>query len=100
MSQGFDLRTHIRDPKTGQVIKKQPYKLYIGKFDGSNVGKFYERPVGSGNLFYENGAVAGRMVDGKVNHAVPHVAVVSPKSQEQQLADEGIAQEFPRCPEY
>lgn len=28
-SQGFDLRTHIRDVKTGQIVKKQPYQLKV-----------------------------------------------------------------------
>lgn len=51
MSEGFDLRTHIRDPKSGRIIIDQPYRLYISK-DGVRV---FERPPGSGNKFYENG---------------------------------------------
>jgi hypothetical protein len=37
--EGFDLRTRIIDPKTGKVIRTQPYGLTINK-DGSD---FYTR---------------------------------------------------------
>jgi hypothetical protein len=47
---GFDYRVHISDPKTGRLIKFQPYHMVIK--DG--VTKI-ERPIGSGNWFYENG---------------------------------------------
>lgn len=29
MSEGFDLRTHILDAKTGEVLKVQPYRLVV-----------------------------------------------------------------------
>ena len=51
MTEPFDLRTHIRDPKSGRIVVEQPYRLYVQK-DG---GKVFERPPGSGNKFYENG---------------------------------------------
>lgn len=45
----FDLRTHVRDSK-GRVVKKQPYRLKI------EAGRrLFERPVGSGMWYYENG---------------------------------------------
>ena len=39
----FDLRTHIRDPKTGQIEKAQPYRLVIegGKQTYHRGGKSY-----------------------------------------------------------
>lgn len=54
---GFDLRVQVRDDKTGEVVRHQPYKLRIEKQT-----RYYERPVGSGNLFYEGGNEAGRWV--------------------------------------
>ena len=58
-SRGFDTRVHITDAKTGRLLKFQPYKLHV-------VGgvEYYERPVKSGNLFYPDGKVAGRWVEG------------------------------------
>lgn len=48
-AKGFDLRT-IRLNKKGQVVSRQPYRLYIEK----GVQKF-ERPPGSGNFYAPNG---------------------------------------------
>lgn len=48
--QGFDYRVHITDPKTGRLIKYQPYQMVIK--DGLTR---IERPIGSGNWFYSNG---------------------------------------------
>lgn len=46
----FDLRTHVKDPKTGETIKMNHYKMEVSKTDGTR----FERPIGSGNYF--NGA--------------------------------------------
>jgi hypothetical protein len=43
----FDLRVHSRDPKSGQVIASNPYKLQIK--DGKAL---FERPLNSG-MFYD-----------------------------------------------
>lgn len=48
--QKFDYRTHIKDPKTGKLIKFQPYKMVIK--DGITM---LERPIDSGNWFHPNG---------------------------------------------
>lgn len=48
--QGFDYRVHIFDPKTGKLLKYQPYQMVIK--DG--ITKI-ERPIGSGNWFHPNG---------------------------------------------
>lgn len=51
----FDLITHHWSP-TGQLIRKNLYTLYV--VEGN---KFFERPVKSGNLWYENNTPAGRI---------------------------------------
>lgn len=48
----FDLRTHLLNAK-GKLIKHQPYRLVIE--DGK---RLYERPKGSGFMYYENGELA------------------------------------------
>lgn len=45
----FDLRTHVRNAK-GDITHKQPYRCKI-----TNGQALYERPVGSGNWYAENG---------------------------------------------
>lgn len=45
----FDLRTHVRSAK-GDITSKQPYRLKI-----SNGKSLFERPVGSGNWYTQNG---------------------------------------------
>lgn len=52
---GFDLRVLIKDGKTGEVIRHQPYNRHCV---GAHV--YYERPPGSGNLVYGDGKPAGR----------------------------------------
>ena len=51
----FDLRTHIWDTK-GNLVKENTYRSFIR--EGRQV---FERPVGSGNLWYENNEPAGRI---------------------------------------
>lgn len=46
----FDFRTHIMDPKTGKVIKHQPYKKVVRR-DG-NPTEYYER---DGIRYFESG---------------------------------------------
>ncbi len=54
-STGFDYRTHIKDAKTGQLIRLQNYARH-----SKNGEVLLERPIGSGNCFFENGEPAGR----------------------------------------
>lgn len=59
----FDIKVQHRDSKTGRVKDHNPYRLHTvsGK-------RYFERPLGSGHLYYENGEQAGQMVwenDGK-----------------------------------
>lgn len=55
--QGFDLRTHITDPKTGRVVKHQPYRIV-----GDKEGVTYIR---EGKKYAPNGTYLGP-VDGSV----------------------------------
>lgn len=44
--QQFDLRVHVRDPKTGFVVRKQPYRLTVDREQGEvfhRGGKRYYR---------------------------------------------------------
>lgn len=54
-STGFDYRTHIKDAKTGRLIRLQHYARHARSGE-----VLLERPVGSGNAFTENGEPAGR----------------------------------------
>lgn len=51
----FDLVTH-RWNGQGQLVHKNPYRTYI--MDGR---QYFERPVNSGNLWFENNQPAGRV---------------------------------------
>jgi len=62
---GFDYRVHITDPKTGRLVKYQPYQMVIK--DG--ITKI-ERPIGSGNWFHPNGEPIKKSEKGeKVNES-------------------------------
>lgn len=51
---GFDNRTHITDAKTGRLIRLQNYTKH------ARADKvMFERPIGSGNCYFENGQWAG-----------------------------------------
>lgn len=66
--QGFDLVVHKRHPKTGKTVSVNPYRLY--SIQGT---QYFERPKGSGNLFYKDGSEAGRMIEGKVDSKAEHI---------------------------
>ena len=82
----FDLTTHIRDPKTKLVVKKNLYTLRVQK--GMQL---FERPVGSGNCWYLSDEPAGRWVNGKHLKDAKHVAFKLPETQDEKLAREMIA---------
>ncbi len=52
---GFDYRVHIKDAKTGRIVRVQHYARHAR---GGEV--LLERPVGSGNCYTENGKPAGQ----------------------------------------
>lgn len=92
----FDLATHKRD-KYGRVLQINPYRLHV--IDGL---KGFERPVGSGNLWYENNEPMGRLkevVDEKTKKVTrsfeigaPHVEYVPPLTADQKIAQENAEQ--------
>lgn len=53
----FDKMVHLRD-KHGKQVGENHYAYHI--IDGS---PYFERPIGSGNLFEPNGEPCGRLVD-------------------------------------
>lgn len=78
---GFDFRTHIKDARTGELIRIQAYRR---RCIGNQT--FCERPVDSGNLWYEDGKQAGRWVkgpDGKffADESAEHIQFIAPKTQ-------------------
>lgn len=92
----FDLRTHIWDSQ-GNLVSKNLYRAF--HMQGST---YYERPVNSGNLWFENNQPAGRMEytlspDGKIGPKrfvpdAPHIDYVEPlKGAEKLQADLGAA---------
>lgn len=48
--ESFDLRTHIRDPKTHKIVEIKAYRLHI-----LNGKRYFERPSGSGEFYFEGG---------------------------------------------
>lgn len=79
----FDLKTHSTDPLTGKVSLVNPYRLRI-----QGAVKYFERPVGSGNLWYEDNEPAGRWVANKVESEAPHIDWVAPISGAEKLQRE------------
>ena len=95
-----DIETHRRD-KLGKIIDIVPYRMHCWadhKLDSQNrpviLNSYvaYEKPVNSGNLFYERDGMfvepAGRIIDGKPTLGVPHVAYVAPLTTDQKVAKE------------
>ena len=87
IKQDFDLIVHRRDEKSGRVKEIAPYRMYAK--DGN---EYFERPKGSGNLFFRNNEHAGRMVEGVVKKDAEHIEWVVPLSADQQLAQHNAAQ--------
>ena len=59
----FDLTTHVRDTRTGEVIRENTYRAFCSK----EFGTIYERPVGSGICYLENGERAPTIAQVKKN---------------------------------
>lgn len=58
----FDARVHIRNEKTGALVKKQHYAWHM--FGDK---KMFERPIGSGNMFNQAGEPIGKWEMNKEN---------------------------------
>jgi len=81
----FDLVVHRRDAKTGRVTSVNPYTMR--KHHGV---AYFERPKGSGNLYFENNEPAGRYVAGKFLPDAAHEAWVAPLTAEE-LVKQAVA---------
>lgn len=69
----FDLKTHTTDALTGKVTLTNPYRLRI-----IGASKYFERPVGSGNLWTEADEPCGRWIAGKVDADAAHTEWIAP----------------------
>ena len=82
----FDLMVHHRDPATGRVTKSNPYRLHC---QGNK--QYFERPINSGNLYWQNNQPAGRRMlnpqtaKWNIIEGAAHIAWISP---EQKAAEE------------
>lgn len=99
-SEGFDLRTHYIDPATRKVSHKNPYRMHAIKGV-----QYFERPVGSLNLFYKDGSPAGRIDEEALKKNrwevlvdAPHVDWVAPKT-EAELREQQYEQAIARSKE-
>lgn len=84
----FDLRTHVTDPATSKTKAVNTYRLHVLKGV-----RYFERPVGSGNVWYESGQSAGRIAfkengEAVVNEKAEHIDYVPPLSGDMKLAAE------------
>lgn len=85
------LVVHERDPKTGKVIKSNPFKVYMDRG-----AAFYEWPVGSGNLYYANREPAGVIDEkGAIVRGAAHKPFTPPITQDEKIgmANATLAQE-------
>lgn len=85
-AQGFSLKVTFRDEKSGVVVDKDPYTLHV-----VDRARYWERPVGSGNLFDKKGQPVGRWDASKPEgkrflKGEPHIAFERPLTQDQKLA--------------
>lgn len=102
---GFDITVTHRDPKTGLIVKKDPYILRVCGQEGSNSkSRYWERPAGSGNLFDKNNNPIGRWEYeekalpnglksrvGKFVAGAKHISWEAPLTQDQKIARENAA---------
>lgn len=93
--EGFDLRVDFRHPKTGLVVKRNPYVLRTVKEGGGSVS-YFERPVGSGNIWDAKGNAIGRWDKTKPEgerflKGEKHIEWTPPETADQKLARESAA---------
>lgn len=100
----FDVLVTHRDPKTGLVVRQDPYILRVTGEQGSDQkARMWERPAGSGNLFdkqnnpigrwiYEEKVVKGKKVRvGKYDSKAQHIGWEAPLTQDQKIAKENAS---------
>lgn len=103
-NQGFDLMVTHRDPKTGLIVRNDPYTLVVGSAEGGGKSQLFERPSGSGNVWNKRGQAIGRFIRDektgkrKYDASAIHVEFIPPETEDQKLArslvekDDRIAQ--------
>jgi len=77
----FDVLVHQRDRKTGRMTAENAYVLR--KHHGVD---YFERPKGSGNLFFGNNEPAGRYEEGKFLAKAEHIEWVKPLNEKELVA--------------
>lgn len=78
----------VRDEKSGRVLSKNPYRAHIVKGV-----RYFEHPVGSGNIYFENKQPAGRIEftakgEPLVKEGAAHIAWEPPKTQDQTVGEQ------------
>ncbi len=80
----FDLQTHVTDKLTGKVTAANLYTLHV-----INGTQYWERPIGSKNLFFLSGDPAGRLTaPDAVDAKAEHVEFTPPLTGTEALAQE------------
>lgn len=88
---GFDPRkVTIRDPKTGLIVKTNPYTLRIVGLDGGGKSRLLEMPKGSGNIFNMKMEPIGRWEKGEFVEGKEHIEFTPPETDDQKLAREVV----------
>lgn len=95
--EGFSLIVQHRDPKTGAIVREDPYILRrVSNGAAGGVSSYWERPAGSGNLFNKRNQPIGRwdktQPEGKrfIKDA-PHIAWEPPLTEDQKVSKENAA---------
>lgn len=86
----FDIIVQKRDRKTGRVIDENPYVLRV-----HGGVQYFERPKGSGNLFFGNNEPAGRYDKGRFlvgSARVDHIEWTKPLTDEDKVRQAVAAQ--------
>lgn len=89
----FDTRTHTTDSLSGKTKLANAYRLYVLQGKDSegrdSAVRYFERPVGSGNLWFENNKPAGRLLGpNQVNTEAPHIEWIAPPTGAELVARE------------
>lgn len=95
---GFDTRVTHRDPKTGRIVRQDPYIMRTVRKDGGGSAQYFERPAGSGNLFDGQNRPIGRWDPTKKEGerflaGQAHIAWERPKTEDEKLQAQLIAAE-------
>ena len=75
VTEPFDFRTELRDPKTSKVLVKQDYRMRCSKEEGQLI----ERPINSGHWYNAGGTLVRKPEHHKVEEKAPEVAPVVQK---------------------